>query len=137
MGIFARLFGADEVIKKGTDAVINAGDALVFTKEEKAHHFLDLLKAYEPFKLAQRLLALIFSIPYVVIWLISAVLFLIGALVPTDPDTMGYADHLIDVSKELARMNNDTLGLPVALILGFYFGGGMIESYTRTKKGNK
>lgn len=141
MGILAKLFGTDEAIKKAGDAVINAGDALVFTKEEKAHHFLDLLKAYEPFKLAQRLLALTFSIPYVLIWLVSAILFLVGALVPpqhsVDPDVLSYSDHLIEVSKHLAAMNNETLGLPVALILGFYFGGGAIESFSRTRKAKK
>ena len=131
MGILAKLFGTDEVIKKGTDAVINAGDALVFTKEEKAHHFLDLLKAYEPFKLAQRLLALVFSIPYVAVWLISAILFLAGALLPGD------TAHILTASKDLAKMNNETLGLPVALVLGFYFGGGAIESIAIARKGKK
>ena len=131
MGILAKLFGTDEVIRKGTDAVINAGDALVFTKEEKAHHFLDLLKAYEPFKLAQRLLALTFSIPYVLVWLISAVMFLFGALIP------GEHPHILTASKDLAQMNNDTLGLPVALVLGFYFGGGAIESFRKTKDAGK
>ena len=98
-----------------------------YLPQEKAHHFLDLLKAYEPFKLAQRLLALTFSIPYVLVWLVSAVMFLAGALLPGD------ATHIITASKDLAQMNNDTLGLPVALVLGFYFGGGAIESFRKTK----
>lgn len=134
MGIFSKLFGADEVVKKAADGIYNGVDKLVYTDEEKAEmrlkaaqQFLQLLKAYEPFKLAQRLLALIFAIPYVLIWLVSAILFIIGALFPQFIDA-------IEVSKELAKMNNETLGTPVAIILAFYFSGGMLEGVVRRWK---
>ena len=38
---------------------------MFFTDEEKAKHKLALLKAYEPFKLVQRYIVLLFTIPYV------------------------------------------------------------------------
>lgn len=137
MGIFSKIFGTDDVIKKAADGIYNGIDKLVYTDEEKAdmrlkaaQQFLKLLKAYEPFKLAQRLLALTFAIPYVAVWIISAILFIIGALVPE-------LSNAIDASRELAKMNNETLGTPVAIILAFYFSGGMLEGVVSKLKGDK
>ena len=126
MGFFSKLFGSDEVIKKTVDGVYNGIDKLVYTEEEKAemrlksaNYFLKLLKAYEPFKLAQRFLALTVTIPYVFVWLISAGMFVWGGSTGDN--------NIVEVSKELAKWNNEVLGMPVALILGFYFSGGMVE----------
>ena len=134
MGILSKLFGADEVVKKAADGIYNGIDKLVYTDEEKAdmrlkaaQQFLQLLKAYEPFKLAQRLLALIFAVPYVFVWIVAATLFVIGAIWPQ----YGAA---IEASKTLAKMNNETLGTPVAIILAFYFSGGMLEGVVRRIK---
>lgn len=137
MGILSKIFGSDDVINKAADGIYNGIDKLVYTNEEKAEmrlkaaeQFLKLLKTYEPFKLAQRLLALTFAIPYIVVWVISAVLFVVGALVPE-------LSNAIDASKELAKMNNETLGTPVAIILAFYFSGGMLEGVVSKLKGEK
>ena len=129
MGILARIFGSDATIRKGIDTVVNAGDAMVFTNEEKSEYFLRLLRGYEPFKLAQRLLALVITLPYVLVWLACAVLYAIGAF----NDGM-WGAHMMAVSNALAEKNNDTLGLPVSLVLGFYFGGGTIAEFRRAKK---
>lgn len=129
MGIWGKIFGADDVIEKAADGIYNGIDKLVYTDEEKAdmrlkaaEQFLKLLKAYEPFKLAQRLLALIIAIPYVAVWLVSAILFVWGALTQGD-----FGTHIIEVSKQLAELNNETLREPLAIILAFYFTGGMLE----------
>lgn len=114
MSFFSRLFGSE----KAVGGIVKGVDAAFFTKEEKAEHFLRILKAYEPFKLAQRFLALIVGIPYVVVWVICAV-------------TMFFTD----TSKVVAEWNNETLGTPFALILAFYFGGGAVEGIIRSKNG--
>jgi len=60
--LFKRIFGSNKII----DASISAIDSLIFTNEEKAKAKIELLKAYEPYHLALRLIAMIFTIPYVV-----------------------------------------------------------------------
>ena len=123
MSIWSTLLGSDNVINKAADGI----DAAFFTPEEKAKHFLETLKHYEPFKIAQRLMAFIVGVPYVLMYMISAGLLVYGALSETA--------SAIETSRTLAAMNNDTLGLPFALIVGFYFAGGlgngMIEKFKK------
>lgn len=126
MGVFSRLFGTDDTIKKVAGGIIDGVDAVVFTPEEKAENFLSLLKAYEPFKLAQRLLALIMGIPYVIVWMLSALMLVVSAFL--DP---AYGKQIAEGANTLAELNNATLGQPVAIILAFYFGGGALEGLVR------
>jgi len=126
MGFFGKLFGSDDVIEKAADGIYNGIDKLVYTDEEKAEmrlksakSFLALLKAYEPFKLAQRFLALTIAIPYVTIWVLSAIMLAIGGYLEVDT--------AITTAKDLARYNNETLGQPLSIIIAFYFTGGMLE----------
>lgn len=114
MNFLKKLFGSSEVVQAG----INGIDAMVFTDEEKSRFRLSLLKAYEPFKLAQRLLALTFCIPYALAWLVSFV-----------------ASFWIDIEKQLALLSGD-MAVAVGIILGFYFGGGFIEGALGKRKGN-
>jgi len=122
MSFWGRLFGSENVIKRAADGIYNGVDKAIYTNEEKAQGFLDLLKAYEPFKIAQRLLALVVSIPYVVVWLMSAAMLVAAGFV--DP---AYGKQIEESARVLGELNNDTLGMPVALVLGFYFGGGAVE----------
>lgn len=80
MSIWGTLFGSKNVIKQAANGIYNGVDKAFYTKEEKAQGFLELLKAYEPFKIAQRLLALVISIPYVVVWLMSAAMLELPAI---------------------------------------------------------
>jgi len=118
MSILGKLFGSSDHISKGLDMVSSTGDALVFTKEEKAEWKLKLLQAYEPFKLAQRLLSLVVGIPFVFIHILACVLMAFG----------------VETASEVAKSNNETLGLPFSLILVFYFGGGVIEGALKARK---
>lgn len=122
MGIWSKLFGADKVI----DAGIRAGDALFFTNEEKAEWRLRLLKAYEPFKIAQRWLAVIVTVPFVGLHVIAGLQILITGWLP---GALGKSVH--EASLVVIEHNNDTLAVPVAIILGFYFAGGMAEGAIR------
>lgn len=122
MSFWGRLFGSTDVIKQAADGIYNGVDKAWYTDEEKAEGFLSLLKAYEPFKLAQRLLALTVAIPYVVTWLMSAIMIVVSAFVDAS-----YGKQIEEGARLLGELNNDTLGTPVALVLGFYFGGGALE----------
>lgn len=112
--IFSKIFGSDNVI----DAGIKAGDAVWFTNEEKSEWVLRLLKAYEPFKIAQRLLMMTFCLPYAFL----ATLMFLGSL------TLGW-----DIMGHL-KLLNETFGQPCSIILAFYFGGGLLEGAIRAGK---
>ena len=123
MGWLGKLFASDELV----DSAVSGVDKVIFTQEEKADYLLQFLKAYEPFKIAQRFLALMVGIPYVALWVLSA-LMLIGSIFFTD---LYWQDKLLNMSVTLAEKNNETLGNPFAIILAFYFGGGMLEGAIR------
>jgi len=125
--IFAKLFGSDTVINKSVSGI----DALVFTDQEKSTHKIELLKLYEPFKLAQRLLALLYSLVFLFVFLIAVAIWIVGAF----SSNLEQAGYYMSIAKELAEWNIDTLGLVISLIIGFYFGGGFVEGVlTKHKK---
>lgn len=130
LDIFAKIFGKDEVVKSGLNMIDNA----FYTKQEQADDGLKrvgfhmaFLKLYEPFKLAQRFLALIFGIPFVSVFILIAINWLVAIWLSLFFLTGEQYDFLVAQFKEIAMMNVETLGFPVALIMGFYFGGGAIE----------
>ncbi len=124
MGIFSKLFGSDRVIDKGIGAI----DAIVYTDQEKAVHKLSFLKAYEPFRVAQRLVALMVGIPYVTIHIILSVYWLVILSVPMSGERY---DFLTAQLNSVGRLNNETLGFSFVLIVGFYFAGGAAEGIAR------
>jgi hypothetical protein len=132
MGIWATLFGNENVIKKAADGIYNGVDAAFYTNEEKASGFLNLLKGYEPFKIAQRLLMLVVTIPYVLIWVLCALLIMSSGFVASDTGA-----GLIEAAKVTGAMNNDTLGIPVSLVVAFYFGGGALEGVVGRMRAKK
>ncbi len=119
-GLISKIFGSSKVI----DSSMNAIDKVFYTDEEKAENKANLLKLYEPFKLAQRLLALTFTIPFVTVFLVAAIgFFCFGA------------DK--EAALTIMKWNVDTLGEPVFWIMIFYFAGGASEGLIakyRTKK---
>lgn len=119
MNIFGRLFGSDKVI----DAGISGLDKMFYTSEEKAEDKLraaswkiKMLGAYEPFKVAQRLLALTFAIPYAIAWF-----------------TTFCVSFSRDVTAQEKLLSGDISQI-VWTIIGFYFLGGIAESVARGKK---
>lgn len=113
MGIIANIFGSKKVI----DSSINGIDKAFFTKQEKSEHWISILKSYEPYKLAQRLIALTVVSVYLFVWLICTSTFIMS---------YWYTD-LTDITINLVKYNHSTLSLPFSLIIAFYFGGGAIE----------
>ena len=123
MSIWGKLFGSDKAIGSIIDGVYNGVDALVFTPQEKAERFERLLKLYEPFKIAQRFLALLVGIPFVFIHTMAGLAWLTSIFIVTDKVYLVLLERLGDIM----TYNNATLGQPFSLIIGFYFAGGMIE----------
>lgn len=111
MAIFSKIFGSNSVIQSGLDMIADTGDAIVFTTEEKAEQTIALLKAYEPFKLIQRFLVMLFCVPYVSLH--TAVI--IGRLFG-----MEWGDITV--------MINDAFRYPVLAVVGLYLTGGIIPS---------
>lgn len=107
MSWLGKLFGTEKVINKGVDMLDNA----FYTDQEKAEAHIRLLKAYEPFKLAQRFLALIVVPPWALGW------FICFALSFTDID-LTYPIQILE----------GKLGIAALTILGFYFMGGTLNT---------
>jgi len=126
MSIFSKLFGSNKVV----DAAIKAGDVIFYTDEEKSEWKLRMLKAYEPFKIAQRYLAVILSIPFVGLHALAGIQILIAGWF-----TGATGKNIHEASLALMEINNETLGMPVSIVLGFYFAGGLAEGAFRAKNG--
>ncbi|MBT3209108.1 MAG: hypothetical protein HN704_14615 [Bacteroidetes bacterium] len=112
MSIFSKIIGSEKVMNIAAKGI----DKVFFTKQEKAANWINTLKAYEPYKIAQRLIALIVTCVYLFVWILSAILLAFSVWFET-----------IEAAKILAELNNNTLSLPFSLIIGFYFAGGVAE----------
>jgi len=101
--LLAKIFGSSKVIDKAVDGI----DVMFYTNEEKAAQKIKLLAAFEPFKLALRLLAMTISIPYV--------LMAMGAFVTS---------FWFDVTKQLDILDGK-LGWAFTIVVAFYFADGI------------
>jgi len=128
-GFLKNIFGGSDIIKKGAELL----DEAFYTDEEKAQdrekliqmkaeQKIKLLEAYHPFKVTQRILAVAFIFTFLFI-VINGIL---GAL-------YGWVD-MNRVKEALDFANSVNLGWIVMTIVGFYFGGGFVESIGRVKK---
>lgn len=113
MSVFKKIFGTKEIVDNSFKAI----DKVFFTNEEKSENWINTLKAYEPFKISQRLIALIVCAVYVGMWVLSGVLLVLSI----------WVSGLQDISIEIAQKNKETLNTPFSIIIGFYFMGGATE----------
>ena len=127
MGVFGRLFGSDKHISKGMGMI----DDAFYTKQEQATDDLKrtqfkmaFMKLYEPYKLAQRVLAMIFGIPFVLIHLVVAANWITVIWIIESAERYKF---MVAQFKFIVELNNQTLGEPMAIILAFYFLGGVAE----------
>ena len=113
MGILSNFFSASETVDKTVDAVINTGDAIFFTDEEKSiasQKILDWkLKMYAATanaSPARRFIAVVVSL----LW---ALLIVVGVIAASWGQE-DFAKYVFDILKENVKE-------PFMLILGFYF----------------
>ena len=109
MNIFSRIFGSESVVEAGRDAI----DKVFYTAEEKADQHAKFLKLYEPFKLAQRVIATIIIGPYMLAWLVVVVC------------SFSYTKEELAFPLEL--LSGD-VGTAMLIIVGFYFAGGTLAT---------
>lgn len=141
MGFFSSLFGSDTVVNKAVDGVYNGIDSIVYTDQEKAENEnkksnlkIQLLKAYEPFKIAQRVIAFMIGTPFVFIHLITFFIWIGSILLITDSARY---DFIFEQLKLIGDWNNSTLGEPFTYVIGFYFFGGAAEGIVRARNEKK
>lgn len=120
--MLGKIFGSDKAVQGLRDGI----DAAVFTQEERARHHIELLKAYHPFRIAQRVIAFSIVIPFVSVVMYGIALITIG--------TLSSDNGLILASKDSMSILSDTMGSAFVIVVLFYFGGGAIESYKRNEK---
>ena len=112
MNIWSTLFGSKKIINAG----INGIDAMVFTDEEQSSAKMAFLKLYEPYKIAQRYIAMTFCPAYIFGWIVTMAIEIVDIFMIRDLNT-----------EALYKLLQGDVSVMVVLILGFYFGGGAAE----------
>jgi hypothetical protein len=122
MGILSTIFGSGKVIEKGFDLINSFHTSETELIEAKTKAKTKILEAYAPFKIAQRYLAIMFAITF----LLSFVLVL-GL-------TLAGVGNITDVRAVLSEFY---IGEIMFTIIGFYFGGGFFEGVMSSRKPKK
>ena len=117
MGLISSLFSSSKAFNAATRGI----DAVVFTDQEKKTLHAQMLPLYEPFKLTQRVIAFAIVLPFV---------FWHSVCFATDLYHVAYLKSE-RIMEGMITLNNDVLGIPAAIVLAFYFSGGVIESWKR------
>lgn len=143
MSIWSTLFNSGDTLGKATDAVINTGDKLFYTDEEKAEDrikqrefFPTLLKAYAPFKIAQRVLAIWFSGLFGLSFIVGLVVSIFNMVTTYNQALLGKQNEeiiIISLNPLFTLVNTFSLGIIMLTIVGFYFAGGAINSMHKEK----
>jgi hypothetical protein len=118
LNVLNSILGGGDVIKKGLDLI---DDMHTSTEEEikaKSKAKIDLMGAYAPFKIAQRYLALMFGGTFLGSYMIVLGMTISGY---GDPDA---------VTKVMEQFS---INYAMLIILGFYFGGGVVDSFKAKK----
>jgi hypothetical protein len=118
LAVLGKILGSDSVIKQGMKLI---DDMHTSTEEEiaaKSKAKIDLMGAYAPFKIAQRYLALMFGATFLGSYVIVLSMTISGQ---GDPDA---------VTKVMEQFS---INYAMLIILGFYFGGGVVDSIKAKK----
>ena len=115
--MLSKLFGSGDVVKEGFKLIDSFHTSDTELIEAKTKSKTDLLTAYHPFKLAQRYLALIFTVNFVLSFWFAVYLWSMGK------DLQGFIDLMLSFNT----------GWIMLTIVGFYFGGGAIEGIIKSR----
>lgn len=118
LGALAKILGSGDVISQGMKLIddMHTSDEEAIAAKSKAK--IDLMAAYAPFKIAQRYLALMFGATFLGSYMLVLGMTITGR---GDPDA---------VTKV---MDQFTINYAMLIILGFYFGGGVVDSLKAKK----
>jgi len=120
MGILATIFGSGEVVSKAIGLI---DDMHTSTEEEilaQSEAKVRVMRSYEPFKVAQRYIALLFTFTFLACFGLVMGMTLFGEV-----------NNLGDVRGVISEF---WIGEIMMLIATFYFGGGLAESIKRPIK---
>ena len=116
--VLSKILGSGDVIKKGMELI---DDMHTSTEEEiaaKSRARTQLLEAYQPFKLAQRYIALMFTAVF-----LSMFVLVIGMTLAGRGD--------VEAIKQI--LGDFWIGEITAIIVSFYFGGGLASEINNRK----
>lgn len=119
IGVISKMLGSGNVIEKGMDLIDSVHTS---TEEEiaaKSKAKIDLMNAYQPFKLAQRYLALMFGFTFLLTYVLVLGMTIAGK---GDPDA---------VTKVMEQFS---INYAMLVILSFYFAGGAVEGFMDKRK---
>ena len=114
LGVLGSILGSGDVISKGMDLIDDAWETDAEVRESKTQAKIDLMKAYAPFKVAQRWLAILFAVNFFAGFWMVMVMTLMGKVTNVE--------QVFDVLEQFK------IGWAMITILTFYFGGGLVES---------
>ena len=119
LAVLGKILGSGDVISQGMKLIddMHTSDEEAIAAKSKAK--IDLMSAYAPFKIAQRYLALMFGATFLGSYMLVLRMTITGR---GDPDA---------VTKV---MDQFTINYAMLIILGFYFGGGVVESIQQRPK---
>ena len=122
ISILKSIFGSGDVIKAGVELIDSMHTSTEEEIKAKTAAKVQLLQNFAPFKLTQRVIALSFSSVFLFIMLNGV----LGSL-------YGFIDMArVEDAKEFA--DSMYLGEIMAMIVGWYFTGGVVESFKGLKK---
>jgi len=107
------------VINRGLDLIDDAFETEEEQRESRTNAKIELMKAYAPFKIAQRYLALMFG-----------GMFILSFFLVLGMTLAGY-----DVEPVFEVLEQFNVGWVMMTIVTFYFGGGLVESFGNIRGG--
>ena len=119
LAVLGKILGSGDVISQGMKLIddMHTSDEEAIAAKSKAK--IDLMSAYAPFKIAQRYLALMFGATF-----LGSYMLVVGMTITGRGDP-GAVTKVMD---------QFTINYAMLIILGFYFGGGVVESIQQRPK---
>lgn len=131
--LLKQLFGHPSILNPLYERLTGA-DSTYLSDTDKATEVKRIRSLYEPFKLIQRVLALLVVVTYIGVWLICVGLFLSGVIRWVIGLDMAF---LFDSTTMLVEMNRSVMEKPALLVFTLYFGGGAVEGVVERFKTRK
>ena len=116
--ILGKILGSGDVVEKGMALIDSMHTSTEEQIKAQSDARIQLINAYQPFKLAQRYLALMFTFTFLSCFAITLGMTLAGKG---------------DIEGVKAILGDFWIGEIMLLIVGFYFGGGLAESIQQRK----
>ncbi len=118
LGILKTIFGSGDIIKSGFELIDSMHTSETEKIEAQVKGKVDMLNAYAPFKIAQRLLALLFSVTFLSCFVLVLIMTLKGQA------------NIDDVRGVIGEFY---IGEIMLAIIMFYFGGGFLEGSIKAR----